>query len=194
MLRTKDKGEYTVEGLTVPMSYISQSNNNNIYTISKENVDALHNSYLLCYKNCLGDTENEISNIESNTTNMNWEHLNNNEMRLVIPQAYRTKEYRKNLGKAVNNDKGSGFNSSNIWANTSSQCTVSQNVCNAKITVYGIQLDSYGEVWHINSNSNMGFEGNYDTFKEPKPRAGQNIDHANFKFDSNGNELQKIYS
>lgn len=190
--RTKDKGEYTVEGLTVPMSYISQSNNNNIYTISKENVDALHNSYLLCYKNCLGDTENEISNIESNTSNIDWEHLNNNEMRLVIPQAYRTKNIEKNLGKAVNNDKGSGFNISNIWANTSSQCTVSQNVCNAKITVYGIQLDSYGEVWHINSNSNMGFEGNYDTFKEPKPRAGQNIDHANFKFDSNGNELQKI--
>ena len=77
---------------------------------------------------------------------------------IVIPQAYRSLQIKGNTGTPVeNNDKGSSFTQSQIFARDNSSSSAPSNkktVGNVDISVYEMGLNEDPTVWHVNSNNN----------------------------------------
>lgn len=180
--KTKDKGKYRVEGLTIPIKEKAKDQNNiNFYN---PNGDALSDRYILSYVNNIGENDNYINDIAATPNDVSIDQINltDNQRIIVIPQAYRSLDIKDNTGTPVeNNDKGNSFTQSQIFArdNGSSQTGPNKKtIHNVDISMYEMGLNEDPTVWHVNSNNNRFYTGSYFTKNLGKPYGNT----ANFMF------------
>lgn len=180
--KTKDKGKYRVEGLTIPiMEEANAQNNINFYN---PNGDALSDRYILSYIKNIGENDNNIIEITEapHDTPANQINLRDNQRLIVIPQAYRSLDIVGNTGTPVeNNDKGSSFTQSQIFARDNSSSMTGSNkktICNVDISMYEMGLNEDPTVWHVNSNNNRFYTGAYSASQLGQPYGNT----ANFMF------------
>lgn len=195
--KTKDKGKYRVEGITIPMA--DEANSQGNISFLDPNGDALSNRYILSYTKSIGDNDNnikEISEVPDNTEAKDIQ-LADNQRLIVIPQAYRSMQIKGNTGTPVeNNDKGSSFTQSQVFArdNSSVSCISNKKVVgNVDISIYELGLNEDPTVWHVNSNNNQFYTGAYSARGLEAPRS----DHSNFMFfnktdGNNGSKTHRI--
>src|SRR5690606_3870737 len=111
-------------------------------------LDALENSYSLVL-----DDDGNIRNIEGYLAEEEQESDN---IRLVVPKAYRSTQLLNNNGNLINNmDVNNGFSSSRIYANEDDNGVLQDAKSNYRLSYY-----SYGsDIWHVNNNNGDYFEG-----------------------------------
>lgn len=189
--KTKDKGKYRVEGLTIPIK--EEANHLGNICFYDENGDALADRYILSYAKNIGENDNNISDIKdapAGTPADQIQQLPDNQRLIVIPQAYRSLNIRNNTGTSVeNNDKGSSFTQSQIFARDNGSApgvTNHKTVGNAEISIYELGLNEDPTVWHVNSNNNKFYIGGYHAQGLGQPSGGQDS-QANFMFYENAN-------
>jgi DEAD/DEAH box helicase domain-containing protein len=207
-IKTKDKGFYESVGLTIPMMFRRvNGNNTGIYSLEKfdpispnyEKFDALEYSFNL---NLLPDGNiDTISTYNSSIQNQGGCHVNNSK-RLVVPKAFRTLRINENRGATSDNsDTKSNFSSASIFAIEDGN-TVIEIIGNCKISLFGVNENSKGEIWHINDNNRNYFvgkstHGNFQTptgwINEPIIRnGGQNSFFPNFIIDNHINTPNNV--
>lgn len=153
--KTKDKGKYRVEGLTIPM--IEEANDRGQISFFDPNGDALSDRYILTYIKNIGEDDNNIKEIIEAPVGVPSHQikLTDKQRLIVIPQAYRSLQIKGNTGTPVeNNDKGSSFTQSQIFARDNSSSSAPANkktVGNVDISVYEMGLNEDPTVWHVNS-------------------------------------------
>jgi hypothetical protein len=163
--KTKDKGKYRVEGLTIPM--IDEANDRGQISFFDPNGDALSDRYILTYIKNIGEDDNNIKEIIEAPVGVPSHQikLTDKQRLIVIPQAYRSLQIKGNTGTPVeNNDKGSSFTQTQIFARDNSSSSAPSNkktVGNVDISVYEMGLNEDPTVWHVNSNNNRFYTGAY---------------------------------
>lgn len=163
--KTKDKGKYRVEGLTIPM--IDEANDRGQICFFDPNGDALSDRYILTYIKNIGEDDNNIKEIIEAPVGVPFHQIKMTDKQrlIVIPQAYRSLQIKGNTGTPVeNNDKGSSFTQSQIFARDNSSSSAPSNkktVGNVDISVYEMGLNEDPTVWHVNSNNNRFYTGAY---------------------------------
>ncbi len=178
--KTKDKGKYRVEGLTIP---IKEDENSRRISFYDNEGDALADRYILSFDKNIGEEDNHITDITEALDNCPADEtqLTNKQSLVVIPQAYRSFKIKGNTGTPVeNNDKGSSFAQSRIFAheNKSSSVQTKRTVGNVDISIYELGLSDDPVVWHVNSNNNRFYKGSYHAENLGDPKGG----HTNFMF------------
>lgn len=203
--KTKDKGKYRIEGITIPIKDCSiVINNRTQYQLGFYNNDgdALADRYIISFEKDLENNSAEGNNIsdiiEVKDKNQGIEDLNenltDNQGIIVIPQAYRSLKIMDNRGTpAENNDRGSSFVQSQIWAKETSTTEedISKEIDNVSVSMHGLGMNEDPTVWHINSNNGHFYTGSFSAngLGDPKKRGS----HANFLFyEERGNNVQKI--
>ena len=205
--KTKDKGKYRIEGITIPIKDCSVGRNQ--LGFYDNDGDALADRYIISFEKDLENNSAEGNNISDITDvedkNQRIENLNlaNNQRIIVIPQAYRSLKIIGNTGTPEeNNDRGSSFVQSQIWAKETSttkediskkieQENMPKEIDNVSISMHGLGMNEDPTVWHINSNNGHFYTGSFSAngLEDPKKRGS----HANFLFyEESGNIVQKI--
>lgn len=203
--KTKDKGKYRIEGITIPIKDCSiVINNRTQYQLGFYNNDgdALADRYIISFEKDLENNSAEGNNISDiievkdknqGTEDLN-ENLTDNQGIIVVPQAYRSLKIMDNRGTpAENNDRGSSFVQSQIWAKETSTTEedISKEIDNVSVSMHGLGMNEDPTVWHINSNNGHFYTGSFSAngLGDPKKRGS----HANFLFyEERGNNVQKI--
>lgn len=186
--KTKDKGKYRVEGLTIPM--VDEANDRGQISFFDPSGDALSDRYILSYIKNVGENDNNIKEITEAPVGVpsHQVQLTDKQRLIVIPQAYRSLQIKGNTGTPVeNNDKGSSFTQSQIFARDNSSASATSNkktVGNVDISVYEMGLNEDPTVWHVNSNNNRFYTGSY-SIKTDQPNNGR---YTNFMFFKETNE------
>lgn len=163
--KTKDKGKYRVEGLTIPM--IDEANDHGQISFFDPTGDALSDRYILSYIKNIGENDNNIKEITEAPAGVpsHQIQLTDKQRIIVIPQAYRSLQIKGNTGTPVeNNDKGISFTQSQIFARDNSSASATSNkktVGNVDVSVYEMGLNEDPTVWHVNSNNNRFYTGAY---------------------------------
>ena len=163
--KTKDKGKYRVEGLTLPMK--EEANDQGQISFFNSAEDALSDRYVLSYIKKIGENDNNIKEITDISKNIPSTQvpLGPNQRLIVIPQAYRSLAVKKNTGTPVdNNDRGSSFAQSQVFARDNGSVLGSINkktINNVDISIYEMGLNEDPTVWHINNNNNKFYTGSY---------------------------------
>lgn len=201
--KTKDKGKYRIEGITIPIKDCSIVRNNRTqYQLGfyDNDGDALADRYIISFEKDLqnnsaeGNNISDIIDVEDKNQRIEDLNLANNQRIIVIPQAYRSLTIRDNFGTPVeNNDRGSSFVQSQIWAKETSTTKedISKEIDNVSVSMHGLGMNEDPTVWHINSNNGHFYTGSFSANGLGDP----NVDgsHANFLFyEKNGNNIQKI--
>ena len=182
--KTKDKGKYRIEGITLPIRE-EADDNGNIKFYDPEG-DALADSYVLSMENNIGATYNNIKDIIDSTQITDP----NKERRIVIPQAYRSLEIKGNTGNPVeNNDRGSSFVQTQIFAKENSSYDgrsggSSKEVENLRISMFELGLNDDPTIWHVNHNNGLFYTGEYkaQNMGEPHGKSVNGERKANFMF------------
>ncbi|MBP3245388.1 MAG: DEAD/DEAH box helicase [Bacteroidaceae bacterium] len=188
--KTKDKGKYRVEGLTLPMK--DEADDRRQINFFDPSGDALSDRYILSYIKNIGENDNNIKDIKEAPEGVpaNMIDLTEKQRLIVIPQAYRSLKIKNNTGIPVeNNDKGSGFIQGQIFARDNSSSSMTPNkktVFNVDISVYEMGLNEDPTVWHVNSNNNRFYTGAYSANGLESPRGGTTNFMFFDKYDSNG--------
>ena len=196
--KTKDKGKYRIEGITIPIKDCSVGRNQ--LGFYDNDGDALADSYIISFEKDLennsaeGNNISDITDVEDKNQRIEDLNLANNQRIIVIPQAYRSLKIIGNTGTPVeNNDRGSSFVQSQIWAKETSTTEedISKEIENVGVSMHGLGMNEDPTVWHINSNNGHFYTGSFSANGLGNP----NIDdsHANFLFyEKEGNNIQKI--
>lgn len=177
--KTKDKGKYRIEGITIPLKEEADDRGNIVFYDPRG--DALADRYVISMENDIstaGSTNNikDIVPVNDPNTPVNQLPLSNKERLIVIPQAYRSIEIKRNTGEPIENtDRGSNFVQCQIFAKDSMSNTTGQNgsisepkvVKNVKISVYGFGLNEDPTIWHVNHNNGSFYTGDYSSYCEP---------------------------
>ena len=149
--KTKDKGKYKIEGITIP---IKDDIIRGVFYFFDQNGDALSDSYVLTHEN------NTIISVDERQAN---DELNDNQKILVIPQAYRTSQIMNNTGTDVENtDKGSRFIQTELFV-PNNRPSNSKEISNVKISLYELGLNNNEDptIWRINTNNGSFYTGRY---------------------------------
>lgn len=201
--KTKDKGKYRVEAITLPIK--EESDNRGHLGFFDPQGDALSDRYVMTYQNeisssCLNNEIQDIEDVvkgevslEGDSQNITAKGVNdtlkNNQRLIVIPQAYRSLDIKDNYGMPVeNNDKGSSFVQCQLFAKDNGNGNSTKVVKNVGITLYELGLSDDPTVWHVNSNNGHFYTGDYSrTIGEPYGG------YTNFSFyRGDGNGVEKI--
>lgn len=179
----KDKGKFVIKALTCPMTANTNRGGVHFNFINPNNNDALSDSYQMTING------NEVIAIDSSHA----DGENNNQhgggvhstVRLVIPQAYRTKWIMNNKGKDIENrDSRTSYSSSLIFANHLPGNAFPPIVFgNVEASIYGTQANNAADIWHVNTNRGKFFYGDYDT---PTDRDGNNSVNGSMITDAHG--------
>lgn len=197
--KTKDKGTYHVDGLTLPMGVKKDRDRSSICFLSETN-DALSNRYTICFDKDIvqGVTDINIERIENTDQSQSALTIKSNyglnQKMLVVPFAYRSSKIFKNYGRSIdNNERKSAFSQSIIFAKDDLNCSNTRIIGNLKVSTYGISLHDESEVWHINTNNNNFFIGEYRPQMLPKSGTDDTDSLGNFMFYNEVNgELKRI--
>lgn len=206
--KTKDKGKYRIEGITIPIKNCSYDGTDQLGFYDNDG-DALADRYIISFEKDLENNSAEGNNIsdiiEVKDKNQEIEDLNknltDNQRIIVIPQAYRSLKIMDNRGTPEeNNDRGSSFVQSQIWAKETSTTKediskekkdIPKEIDNVSVSMHGLGMNEDPTVWHINSNNGHFYTGSFSAngLGDPKKRGS----HANFLFyEESGNNVQKI--
>lgn len=207
--KTKDKGKYRIEGITIPIKDSSVGKNQLGFYDSDG--DALADRYVISFEKDLENNSAEGNNIsdiievkdkDQGIENLN-KNLTDNQRIIVIPQAYRSLKIMDNRGTPEeNNDRGSSFVQSQIWAKETSTTKEDiskekedippKEIDNVSVSMHGLGMNEDPTVWHINSNNGHFYTGSFSANGLGDPKKGGR--HANFLFyEENGNNnIQKI--
>lgn len=182
--KTKDKGKYRVEAITVPIK--EEVGYNDTLDFYDKEGNALADHYIITY-----NQEKEITNIQEPDSNTQNNQLQDNEHLIVIPQAYRSLEIKNNTGTPVeNNDKGSSFVQCQLFAKDNSSVEEKPKFVgnNAKISLYELGFSDDPTVWHVNDNNGNFYTGDFTARGLGMPCGGQTI----FAFyEKNGDEVKR---
>lgn len=166
--KTKDKGKYRVEGITIPMK--EEADRQGELKVYDEDGDALADRYILTYERDVIEPNNNILNVSEAPRDVSAKdiQLQSNQKLIIIPQAYCSLDIKGNLGNPIeNNDKGSSFTQSIVFASDNNSSCNKKEVCNVVISIYGSGFndssssDEDPTVWHINSNNGKFYKGAY---------------------------------
>lgn len=177
--KTKDKGVYRVEALTLPMDFREENGSESLKFFYKdddpdEEKDALKDRYVITY-----DQEITPQSREGNIKNISPASLDKsalaksrdlglNQRLIVIPRAYRSNTVSNNNGTPVeNSDRSSSFSQCQIWAKDDITNGNIKEVRNVRLSAYGLGLSNDAEIWHVNSNNNRFFRGKYAPYLFP---------------------------
>lgn len=134
-IKTKDKAEYEVAGITVPMNY--ESNSKKKIPFDKLNTDPLKDIFLL--------------NAENGYKPTKWQEDNKAGNMLIIPRAFRTKKLGKDAQNDENKDSTTSF--SKLTTIAFPDPSVEDDIKNTSLT---FNESKNGErppvVWKINDN------------------------------------------
>lgn len=201
--KTKDKGQYRIEGITIPIKDNTiNTNNGTQYQLGfyDSDGDALADRYIISFEKDLENNSaegNNISDIIEVEQSQGIEDLNkdlaNNQRIIVIPQAYRSLKIMDNRGTPVeNNDRGSSFVQSQIWAKETSTTKeyIPKEIDNVSVSMHGLGMNEDPTVWHINSNNGHFYTGSFSAKGLGDPKGS----HTNFLFyeENSNNNIQKI--
>jgi len=195
-IKTKDKGEYRIDGLTLPMK--ADQKRGLIFMSGNVN-DPLYDRYKIHFnknnKN-LEITDIEVADRTNNALEVSRDYDDNDKM-LIVPQAFRSFKIWNNYGTHIeNNDKQSSYSQSTIYSKDSGNSTNIINLKNLKASAYGIngtlnnknETPDEAEVWHINTNNGRFFTGMYSSADStPKPEKIGN--KKNFMFFARDNSM-----
>lgn len=192
--KTKDKGVYRVEALTLPMDF--RRDGLKFYYKDDdpdEEKDALKDRYIITYDKDLDYQHREgnivdikpVDNLTDSALTQS-RGLGLNQRLIVIPRAYRSNQVSGNSGTPVeNSDRSSSFVQCQIWAKddiTNGNIKDSiPNVPNVILSAYGLKLNNDAKIWHVNSNNNRFFRGKYASYLYPD-RTGSDSLAPNFTF------------
>lgn len=167
--KTKDKGKYRIEGLTIPIK--EETNDREQLCFYDPQGDALADRYIISYEKKVGEHDNNIKDISEAPANIVVDNieLKDSQRLIVIPQAYRSIEIKNNTGTPIeNNDKGSSFTQSVIFARDNykmsddpNQKSNKRTIQNLDISMYELGLNEDPTVWHVNSNNGKFYKGKY---------------------------------
>ncbi len=196
--KTKDKGVYRVEALTLPMDYRKDGQYDSLKFYYKdddpdEEKDALKDRYIITYDKDLDYQHREgnivdirpVDNLTDSALTQSC-GLGLNQRLIVIPRAYRSNQVSGNSGTPVeNSDRSSSFVQCQIWAkdditNGNIKDNI-PNVPNVILSAYGLKLNNDAKIWHVNSNNNRFFRGKYASYLYPD-RTGNDSLAPNFTF------------
>ena len=167
--KTKDKGKYRIEGLTIPIK--EETDDRGQLSFYDPQGDALADRYIISFEKNIGEHDNNIKDISEAPANIPVDNveLNDSQRLIVIPQAYRSIEIKNNTGTPIeNNDKGSSFTQSVIYARDNykisddpNQKSNKRTIQNVDISMYELGLNEDPTVWHVNSNNGKFYKGTY---------------------------------
>lgn len=207
--KTKDKGVYRIEALTLPMDYRQDQNGNESLKFfykdddPDEEKDALKDRYIITYDHDIDYQHREgnivdirpVDNLDEAITQSR--NLGPNQRLIIIPRAYRSNRVIDNNGTPIeNSDRSSSFTQCQIWAKDDiANGNIMENipnVPNVKLSAYGLNLNNDAQIWHVNSNNNRFFRGKYASQLYPDGQ-GYNSHAPNFTFYSlNNNTISPI--
>lgn len=195
--KTKDKGKYRIEGITIPFKEEADDRGDIVFYDPRG--DALADRYVISMENdisTVSSTNNikDIVPVNDPNTPVDQLALSDKERLIVIPQAYRSIEIKRNTGEPIENtDRGSSFVQCQIFAKDSMSNTTGQNgsisepkvVKNVKISVYGFGLNEDPTIWHVNHNNGSFYTGDYSSYCEPISKGKANFLFYNRETDRN---------
>lgn len=183
--KTKDKGKYRVEALTVPIKEEAEDNQLSFFN---PDGDALADRYIITYDS----QDKEITDIKGipldNANNAAADiPLSDHQKLIVIPQAYRSLEIIENKGTPVeNNDKGSSFVQCDLFAKENTKPEELRNnpkkVNNVTVSLYELGFSEDPTIWHVNSNNGNFYTGTYHRGGVGYPLGNRDNDLTNFRF------------
>ena len=181
--KTKDKGKYRVEALTVPIKEEAEDNRLSFFN---PDGDALADRYIISYDN----QNKEITGIIEAPEDVDAADipLSDHQKLIVIPQAYRSLDIKENKGTPVeNNDKGSSFVQCELFANENTNPDEEprnnpKKVNNVTFTLYELGFSEDPTIWHVNSNNGNFYKGTYSRGGVGYPLGNQDNDLTNFRF------------
>ena len=153
-IKTKDGGEYTCAGLTIPLGFLNECSSQTDYNGKINALDPLEHIYSLTL-----NSNGEIIDIKpgyNDTSN------NTSIVRLVIPKAYRTAKIEGNKGETINEDDSrSNYTPVTLWVNA--YPTNPKAIPNGagKWEIWNGNQNNVSDVWYVNTNNGLLFSGQY---------------------------------
>ena len=152
-MKTKDGGEYTCAGLTIPLEFINECHNQTDYNSKTNELDPLEHIYSLTL-----DSNGEVQDILPGYNNA----PNNTTVRLVIPKAYRTAMIGGNKGETINEDDSrSNYTPVTLWVNAYPTHPTAISGGAGKWEIWNGNQNNVSDVWYVNTNNGLLFSGQY---------------------------------
>ena len=204
--KTKDKGVYRIEALTLPMDFREDKNGNEELKFyfkdddPDEEKDALKDRYIITYDQKIDQSNRDANIIKidpvkdlSKSAKTESSGLGENQRLIVIPRAFRSNTIWNNNGTpAENSDRSSSFTQCQIFAKDDVTNANIKKIVNVKLSTYGLNLNNDSEVWHVNSNNNRFYRGKYASYLYPNGGGDSSLD-SNFTFYTLNNKDKKMY-
>lgn len=152
-MKTKDGGEYTCAGLTIPLGFLNEFRNQAGYNSKINELDPLEHMYSLTL-----NSNGEVIDIQPG-----YSHSSNNSIvRLVIPKAYRTAKIGGNKGETINEDDSrSNFTPVTLWVNAYPTHPTAISGGAGKWEIWNGNQNNVSDVWYVNTNNGLLFTGQY---------------------------------
>lgn len=152
-MKTKDGGEYTCAGLTIPLGFLNECRNQTDYNGKIKELDPLEHIYSL-YLNSNG----EVLDIQPGYNNTSNVYIK----RLVIPKAYRTAKIKDNKGETINEDDSrSNYTPVTLWVNAYPTHPTAISGGAGKWEIWNGNQNNVSDVWYVNTNNGLLFTGQY---------------------------------
>lgn len=173
-MKTKDGGEYTCAGLTIPLGFTNECTNQNDYNSKKHHeLDPLEHIYSLTL-----NSNGEVLDIQKDYKNV----PNNPAVRLVIPKAYRTAKIKDNKGVTINEDDSrSNYTPVTLWVNAYPTHPTAITSGAGKWEIWNGNQNNVSDVWYVNTNNGLLFSGKYAWSSVRNRNGGQEAVWPKFK-------------
>ena len=153
-MKTKDGGEYTCAGLTIPLGFINECKKQNDYDSKKQELNPLEHIYSLTL-----NSDGEVVDIQQGYDDST---PNNSAVRLVIPKAYRTAKIEKNKGETLNEDDSrSNYTPVTLGVNAYPTHPTAIASGAGKWEIWNGNQNNVSDVWYVNTNNGLLFSGKY---------------------------------
>lgn len=170
-IKTKDHGFYQSAGLTCNFETPTLPKDT---TVTAPVWDALEKSYVMNIK----DDSQAIDSIRK----LDGE-IQDSQIRLVIPKAFRCARIYGNKGKKKDNtDSYSNFTQTTIWADPITQINNECNIKNMVVNYWNCADDVKPHIWYVNDNNGDYFEGNRQ-FLYKRERIGRATNEGNYSYE-----------
>ena len=152
-MKTKDGGEYTCAGLTIPLGFLNECRSQTDYNGKINVLDPLEHIYSLTL-----NSNGEVVDILPGYNNV----PNNPAVRLVIPKAYRTAKIKNNKGETINEDDSrSNYTPVTLWVNAYPTHPTAISGGAGKWEIWNGNQNHVSDVWYVNTNNGLLFTGQY---------------------------------
>lgn len=172
-MKTKDGGEYTCAGLTIPLGFFKKCNSQGDYDGKINDLDPLEHKYSLTL-----DSNGGVKDIQPGYNNF----PNNPAVRLVIPKAYRTAKIKDNKGVTINEDDSrSNYTPVTLWVNAYPTHPTAISGGAGKWEIWNGNQNHVSDVWYVNTNNGLLFSGKYAWSSVRNRNGGQEAVWPKFK-------------